>query len=703
MRAAVGGLKGVISKLGDAPPFDHKWKSFPQCPFCGKKDKAGVYTKDGAEFFKCHNPDCSTGGRVVAETGYINLKLGLSEQKPEWGPAPAYEHLLKMAGLWQEPSRKTSNSTDQNPPQIKTPPAPPAEEHEDEELIQNCLDVIRAEQRASVSLLQRRLKLGYARAARIMDELERRGLVGPAKGAEPREIRVDARFNPVAFRKGTPGGGTGPTGGRPNPVMPPEVAEEISFENLPPSGGVPVPASAPSDGGAAPAPEINVGETNAGSAVPGSAELPTSGPLAAQAVHNNPADGLQTAQSVAALSTVAGGDGGVTLSDGTIKEVAQNVVALFQGAGEKAECGNRAEPRPGNSGNEEKGKPGDGTPAAALAPGMAALRWFYDKLTPTSSEMRPVLPGGAPLPEALTAGVVRKLEWVPVSLLEKRGLTPETCALLGFRANPRSNEEILQAMTGEFDWHDLAASGLWLPSDRKRRLDRRPNPQFCGKGLVGRKEDNERRNPDDKWHWGWSQPVLIPYFDELGRLVKLRPHKGGAAADTAAGSGRVYIPRQVLESGTGESVHCEEKFFTVVVCEGEYKAAALWQEAGAGAFLNYGDKREAVGSCALPGISFVRNKHYRADLLDWLIGAGCQRVIVSFDEEDNSHKPLARRFDAKIYMRYLAQYLKEERHLRGLYAPLPVEWRNTKGKADWDGALVKLLAETKHNKNEKGM
>ena len=62
---------------------------------------------------------------------------------------------------------------------------------EDEDLIQQCIQVIRSEQKASVSLMQRRLRLGYTRAARIMDELENRGIVGPSKGAEPRDILID--------------------------------------------------------------------------------------------------------------------------------------------------------------------------------------------------------------------------------------------------------------------------------------------------------------------------------------------------------------------------------------------------------------------------------------------------------------------------------------------------------------------------------
>jgi len=69
-------------------------------------------------------------------------------------------------------------------------PADLAEE-EDEELVEQAMEVIRQSNRASVSVLQRRLRIGYTRAARIMDVLEERGIVGPNKGAEPREILID--------------------------------------------------------------------------------------------------------------------------------------------------------------------------------------------------------------------------------------------------------------------------------------------------------------------------------------------------------------------------------------------------------------------------------------------------------------------------------------------------------------------------------
>jgi S-DNA-T family DNA segregation ATPase FtsK/SpoIIIE len=66
---------------------------------------------------------------------------------------------------------------------------------EDEELVEQCIEVIRQTNRASVSILQRRLRIGYTRAARIMDLLEERGIVGPGKGAEPREILMDLDSN----------------------------------------------------------------------------------------------------------------------------------------------------------------------------------------------------------------------------------------------------------------------------------------------------------------------------------------------------------------------------------------------------------------------------------------------------------------------------------------------------------------------------
>ncbi len=62
---------------------------------------------------------------------------------------------------------------------------------EDEELVQKCIEIMRQEGKASTSMFQRRLRLGYTRAARVVDILEQRGLVAPGEGAKPREILMD--------------------------------------------------------------------------------------------------------------------------------------------------------------------------------------------------------------------------------------------------------------------------------------------------------------------------------------------------------------------------------------------------------------------------------------------------------------------------------------------------------------------------------
>ncbi|MCZ6673730.1 MAG: DNA translocase FtsK, partial [Verrucomicrobia bacterium] len=64
-------------------------------------------------------------------------------------------------------------------------------EEEGDELFPQALDVLRNTRRASTSMLQRRLKIGYNRAARIMELMEARGIVGPENGSQPREILMD--------------------------------------------------------------------------------------------------------------------------------------------------------------------------------------------------------------------------------------------------------------------------------------------------------------------------------------------------------------------------------------------------------------------------------------------------------------------------------------------------------------------------------
>lgn len=57
-------------------------------------------------------------------------------------------------------------------------------------MLDEAIKVVVENGMASTSLLQRKLKLGYARAARIVDEMEQRGVVGPYEGSKPRKVLI---------------------------------------------------------------------------------------------------------------------------------------------------------------------------------------------------------------------------------------------------------------------------------------------------------------------------------------------------------------------------------------------------------------------------------------------------------------------------------------------------------------------------------
>ena len=64
------------------------------------------------------------------------------------------------------------------------------ESSDEDELLPAAVDVVLETGQASVSMLQRRLKLGYSRAARLVDQMEERGIVGPFEGSKPRQLLI---------------------------------------------------------------------------------------------------------------------------------------------------------------------------------------------------------------------------------------------------------------------------------------------------------------------------------------------------------------------------------------------------------------------------------------------------------------------------------------------------------------------------------
>jgi len=303
-----------------------------------------------------------------------------------------------------------------------------------------------------------------------------------------------------------------------------------------------------------------------------------------------------------------------------------------------------------------------------LPPGTRALREFVSRLT-------------------LTPADAEKL-W-------RRGLEWPTVSGMGLRSNPRANKEILIELEAALGYDEMAAAGLWTVTTKgKAKRERRPSAQFCGAGIVRKLRAGERAGKgewaDDKDNlWAWCEPILIPYFDENYDLIGLRPHKGGGQSGTLVGTPRPFIPRSL-------DLPAPEFYSTVIITEGEYKAMALWRQLGPGRK----DGLPPWGVASLPGITFGRNEPLRTALDRWLRAVKCNRVMIAFDSEEKgdpnleSYKPeREKRFEVNKWAKYLGMDLHRKLHVRSEICTIPAEWRNAKGKADWDGVAAMVLHE----------
>jgi S-DNA-T family DNA segregation ATPase FtsK/SpoIIIE len=91
----------------------------------------------------------------------------------------------RIISHWQ----KNSDAQDETPPWEKLLQEP--DENQDDGLIEQAISIVRSSQRASASLIQRRLRIGYPRAARLLDQLEEMGVVGPSQGGgKERDVLV---------------------------------------------------------------------------------------------------------------------------------------------------------------------------------------------------------------------------------------------------------------------------------------------------------------------------------------------------------------------------------------------------------------------------------------------------------------------------------------------------------------------------------
>jgi S-DNA-T family DNA segregation ATPase FtsK/SpoIIIE len=136
--------------------------------------------------------------RVILDYNGAETLLGRGDMlflNPEVGTPTRAQGVLvtdmeieRIISHWQKASEVPVDDT---PPWEKLLQEP--DENEDDGLIEQAVSIVKQSQRASASLLQRRLRIGYPRAARLLDQLEAMGVVGPSQGGgKERDVLASA-------------------------------------------------------------------------------------------------------------------------------------------------------------------------------------------------------------------------------------------------------------------------------------------------------------------------------------------------------------------------------------------------------------------------------------------------------------------------------------------------------------------------------
>ena len=161
--------------------------------------------------------DTSGAEKLLGQGDMLLISPSFSKPKRIQCPLVTEDEIQEVAGFIRENNKEITDELTEGEETPKfensgesksdSPSSKPADlfdnftgaEGDDDEIIEEAVELVRQAGKASASLLQRRLKVGYARAARLLDIMEEKGIIGPGEGAKPREVYLgnesDSRFS----------------------------------------------------------------------------------------------------------------------------------------------------------------------------------------------------------------------------------------------------------------------------------------------------------------------------------------------------------------------------------------------------------------------------------------------------------------------------------------------------------------------------
>ncbi len=147
-----------------------------------------------------------TGAEKLLGRGDM-LYMPIDAAKPERiQGAYVSSHEVEKVISWVKHQQKPEYDKEMIPQKGENISSSGSNDEPEDEFYPKAVDLVRRQQTASVSMLQRRFRIGYNRAARIVDEMEAKGIVGPSEGSKPRQVLIppekkDDNSKKIIYRK----------------------------------------------------------------------------------------------------------------------------------------------------------------------------------------------------------------------------------------------------------------------------------------------------------------------------------------------------------------------------------------------------------------------------------------------------------------------------------------------------------------------
>ena len=127
--------------------------------------------------------------KLVGKGDMLFNPIGKAQPERLQGPFVTDDEVNAVIEFWKEQAEE-SDAPNRIMESINTAKVEIADEEEEDELLDDAIELVISAGQASASMLQRRFRIGYNRAGRLVDIMEARGIIGPSEGSKPRRVLV---------------------------------------------------------------------------------------------------------------------------------------------------------------------------------------------------------------------------------------------------------------------------------------------------------------------------------------------------------------------------------------------------------------------------------------------------------------------------------------------------------------------------------